>query len=269
MPLEGVPRIAGFIIGIAIVLLVPYLLKRGLLTMKVRVALLAAAIISGVLFFAPMTPVTFIAGLYQLRDFRAPLLLVIAGFSIFIVAAWLFGRSFCGYACPIGAAQEVPYMVPTRKWVIRQSFLMLVIRGFLTGILVLLALLAVIHLLFTSLLLLHGVRDLFLLESAGLPAVLFIILLVVSVFLYRPFCRYACPYGALMSLAVWKSLFRIQRTGLCNGCGACEAACPTGECHPGKEGNECYLCGRCLDACPVRGGIGYLRREKRGARKTR
>ena len=257
MPIDEAPRILGFIFGISVVFLVPFLLIRRRFPRKVRLAVLAAAILSGVLLFAPMTPLLFMAGLYQLKDFRASLIFVLAVFSIFIITALLLGRSFCGYACPIGAAQEIPYWLPGRKWIIRQSYTMMIIRGIIISIFILLSMLAIIHLIFTSLLLMHGVRDIFLLSPSGLPSLLFLTLLLLSVFLYRPFCRYACPYGALMSLAAWKSLFRIQRTLQCTGCGACEAVCPTGEYQHGKQGNECYLCSRCQDICSVKGGIEY------------
>ena len=167
MPIDDAPRILGFIFGISVVFLVPFLLIRKRFPRKLRLAVLSAAILSGVILFAPMTPLQFMAGLYQLKDFKAPLILVSVVFSFFIITALLLGRSFCGYAC---------------------------------------------------------------------------------------------PYGALMSLAAWKSLFRIQRTLQCTGCGACEAVCPTGEYQHGKQGNECYLCSRCQDICSVTGGIEYQRR---------
>ena len=53
---------------------------------------------------------------------------------------------------------------------------------------------------------------------------------------------------------------RIGRRAACTRHAACEAACPTGEAAAGKAGTDCYVCGRCLDACPVPGARGYGRR---------
>jgi len=261
MPLAEAPRVLGFVYGLIVVLVVPYLLIRGKLTVPIRLMIIAGALLSGIILFAPMTPFFFLAGLYQVKQFNAPLFAVIGAFSFFIVAALVLGRSFCGYACPIGAIQELPYYIPVRKWMLRQSSLLLIFRGILVSVCIVLALLMVIYLFAINFLLMRGVRDIFLLSAMSIPVLLFMVLVVFSAVLYRPFCRFACPYGALMSIAAWNSLFRISRTSACIGCGRCEGVCPTGETLPGHQGNECYLCGRCIDVCPVDGGIAYIRRN--------
>ncbi|MDD1712779.1 MAG: 4Fe-4S binding protein, partial [Methanoregulaceae archaeon] len=73
-----------------------------------------------------------------------------------------------------------------------------------------------------------------------------------------------CPYGVLLSLAGWKSLFRLQRTDACIGCKTCEGACPTDEAKRDDGKAECYLCGRCVDACPTPGALVYQRRNAEG-----
>jgi ferredoxin-type protein NapH len=142
----------------------------------------------------------------------------------------------------------------------KQNTLLLILRGLLVTGLAILAFLSVANLLFTSLILLGGARDVFLFSGVSIPAFLFLVLLGISAVLYRPFCRFACPYGAIMSIAAWKSVVRVKRTALCSGCGACEKVCPTGEAYPDRQGNECYLCGRCMEVCPVKGTIGYMKR---------
>ncbi len=261
VPLSEAPRIIGFAYGLVVVVLVPGLILRNRLSLSIRLALAFCAILSGILLFAPMTPILFLAGLYQLKQFDAPLILVILAFSGFVVAAGILGRSFCGYACPLGAVQEIPYYLPVRKWILRQSPRLLMIRATFISLFIVLALLMVIHLFTLNLFLMRGARDVFLLSLESVPALLFLAAIGLSVVLYRPFCRFACPYGALMSLAAWKSLFRVSRTHNCVMCGRCEVACPTGETVPGHHGNECYLCGRCMDVCPVEGGLAYARRN--------
>jgi ferredoxin-type protein NapH len=260
MPLIEAPRIIGLLYAVVIVFFVPFLLFRSRFYLPVRAGLACLAVLSGFLLFSPMTPVMFMVFLYHLKEFSASLVLVAGVFLFFIGSAALFGRSFCAYGCPLGAAQELPYFIPAWKWILKQSTLLLVIRGLLVTGLALLAFLAIANLLFTSLILLGGARDVFLFSEVTLPSILFLVLIGISAVLYRPFCRFACPYGAIMSIAAWKSILRVKRTSLCTGCGACEKVCPTGEANPQRRGNECYLCGRCLDVCPAKGAIGYMKR---------
>ena len=80
-------------------------------------------------------------------------------------------------------------------------------------------------------------------------------LVVISLFLYRPFCRYICPLGAIYSFFNKVSLYRYGiDDSACNrakGCSACSRACPMGV-DPVKDPNslECIRCGTCSATCP-------------------
>lgn len=67
-------------------------------------------------------------------------------------------------------------------------------------------------------------------------------------------CRYLCPYGALVGLLGWLSPFRIRRSAQsCNGCGSCARSCPSRLAVDRKESvlsPECTGCLSCIDACP-------------------
>jgi polyferredoxin len=84
-----------------------------------------------------------------------------------------------------------------------------------------------------------------------IPFWLFVGILAVSIFAYRPFCRTACPYGVFLSMAASKSMFKIRRNDNCIDCGKCETVCPTGMAGRDDSKAECYLCNRCIDVCPV------------------
>jgi len=133
----------------------------------------------------------------------------------------------------------------------------------LIAVFIVLAFMMVIHLFFLNLILMRGVLDVFLFGGWSIPAFLFLALVVLSVMFYRPFCRFACPYGALMSLAAWRSHFCVVKTAASKDCRKCDDVCPTGKVLSGHEGNECYLCGRCIDVCPVQGGMIYSRRRNK------
>lgn len=74
-----------------------------------------------------------------------------------------------------------------------------------------------------------------------------------SVVMYRPFCRYLCPLGAMYGLLNPVALYRLRLdTGKCISCGRCKRAC--GMClDPVKTTNhpECVRCGDCVRACPT------------------
>ena len=76
-----------------------------------------------------------------------------------------------------------------------------------------------------------------------------VILLSMSV--WRPFCRYLCPLGAIWGLAGKVSLFRMGVSSSCTGCGACRRVCPMGiEIRRDPSSPECIRCGRCIPVCP-------------------
>lgn len=79
-----------------------------------------------------------------------------------------------------------------------------------------------------------------------------IVILLLSVFVYRPFCKYICPLGAVYALFNRFSAYQIQidRTK-CIGCRACERACKMEvRITESKDIGECIRCGECKSACP-------------------
>ena len=78
-------------------------------------------------------------------------------------------------------------------------------------------------------------------------------ILVLSVFFYRPFCRYLCPLGAIYGCFNPIAFHRYHKEeDACIQCGQCRTACPF-DLDPSRTPNhvECIRCGRCLDACPT------------------
>lgn len=80
-----------------------------------------------------------------------------------------------------------------------------------------------------------------------------IVTLVVSVFIYRPFCKVLCPLGALYSFFNRISIVKISfDKSSCISCGQCIKACGM-EIVPYKTPNnvECIRCGECIKSCPT------------------
>ena len=76
--------------------------------------------------------------------------------------------------------------------------------------------------------------------------------LLLSLLISRPFCRYVCPLGAIYGLFNRIALVHLDYDEpTCVHCGKCETVCPMGI-DPIKQFNsvECIRCGRCARACP-------------------
>jgi polyferredoxin len=92
-------------------------------------------------------------------------------------------------------------------------------------------------------------------------------LLIASVFVQNFWCRYACPYGALMGLASFASPARIRRNpDPCIDCGKCAKACPA--ILPVDKlvqirSIECTGCLECVAVCPAEGALALALPKRR------
>lgn len=80
-----------------------------------------------------------------------------------------------------------------------------------------------------------------------------LLLLLLSIRLYRPFCQYLCPLGAIYGWFNRFSLVQIHwEKDACISCMACQKACPV-QLSPEKisVSPECIRCGKCIEACPA------------------
>lgn len=261
MVIESIPRAVGMGFALLVSVLVAVLLLRGRLNRRAGLVLIIAAVLMGFLVFAPMLPNQFqVLLLGKTKQLGLPVALAGAALLFFVVMALVAGRSFCGYACPIGAVQELVYRLPGRKLMLRHKKIAQALRLVSLGAFLVLALgfsLGMLNYL--------GLRDFFYLDPTWYSLV-FAAIVVLSVFLYRPFCRLACPYGAILSLAAAGSALKLRRNESCRDCGLCEKACPTNEAGAQDLKQECYLCLRCVEACKMN-GITYGR-AGRGNRTT-
>lgn len=81
--------------------------------------------------------------------------------------------------------------------------------------------------------------------------VLFIGMIVAAIFIYRFFCRFVCPLGALYGLFNKVSVFGIKvESSRCVDCGLCVDKCKMDIRKVGDH--ECINCGECIDVCPTK-----------------
>lgn len=81
-------------------------------------------------------------------------------------------------------------------------------------------------------------------------------LMLLSMVVKNFWCRFLCPYGALLGMLSWLSLFKIMREpSSCIDCELCTRACPSNILvHKAERvwSDECTSCMRCIEVCPVK-----------------
>ena len=246
MIIEGIPKIVGMVYAIAVTIIIVLLLRRRKFNKKTGYIFLGVSTFLGFLIFAPMLPYQFQAVILgDMKQLGGPLPLAIIGLVIIVVLTIVAGRVFCGYVCPIGTVQELLYKIPTKKLKTRNKSLPVIFRYVFLAVFIVMAVTLSIGLLEYL-----GVKDFFYLNTSSAFFYVFLGLLVLSIFFYRPFCRFVCPYGVILSLAAIKSRFRLRRNESCTDCAICDEECPTSEAGRDDPKQECYMCQRCGDTCP-------------------
>jgi polyferredoxin len=109
---------------------------------------------------------------------------------------------------------------------------------------------------------------LFFLEPSRFALGTLAFLVVLSLVVKNAWCRWLCPYGALLGLFSWLSPVRVVRdASSCIDCRACTRGCPSEIAVHGKERvltPECTGCLSCVAACPVEGCLTVTGRGKKG-----
>jgi len=150
--------------------------------------------------------------------------LVIAVFVLPLVFTLFFGRSFCASVCPLGAVQEIVAVRPVQVPVWVDHALGLLAYVYL-GAAVLFAATGAAWIICRY----DPFVGLFRLTSSASMLALSAGFLGVGLFIGRPYCRWLCPYGAILALlsrVSWRHL-RIPPKQ-CVQCRLCEDACPYG-----------------------------------------
>ena len=78
-------------------------------------------------------------------------------------------------------------------------------------------------------------------------------ILIASMVIHRPFCKYLCPLGAFYALFNRFSFYQMRLDGSkCVDCKQCERACPMDvEVTKNINSPECIRCGKCRSICPT------------------
>jgi polyferredoxin len=245
----------------AILCLVALFLLRGKkLTNPLAIWILVPSLlIFGVFFRANPEPVRAIVQVFQslalgMLDLRTTLLVLLA----FALMTFIGVKLVCGWGCPVGTLQELLYRLPVLNKIKKKrvpfwfsnsvrvaffAFFLILVFGLISGI--------------QDQSLYRYFNPFRLFEwNFRVTAPIFVILIFgLSLFNYRPYCMFVCPFGLFSWLIQDLSIFKIRVSkDTCLDCGKCGRACPTRAAEGILEGKtfkaDCFSCARCLNACP-------------------
>ncbi len=199
-------------------------------------------------------PFLFLNGGWQVPVIFLTILAFISVFSI------IGNKLFCGWACPIGAIQELFNHIPLPK----KFKIMLPFR--ITNPIRIAIFIAFITLVFTIGISIYDYFNPFHFLHWRFEALAIVVLLVTlaaSVFIFRPFCYVVCPIGLFTWLLEHFSLVKVKvNRHICKDCNLCikKSSCPAVQSildekrfHP-----DCFACGRCIGVCPEK-ALGFAR----------
>ncbi|HIJ82110.1 MAG TPA: 4Fe-4S binding protein [Desulfuromonadales bacterium] len=186
-------------------------------------------------------------------------------FLTVLAGALLLRRSFCSWICPVATISEcswkLGFKTVRRNWrfpgwldIPLRSLKYLLLIFFVYSIAVAMSADELQRFIQSDY---HKIADVrlldFFLQISPRALTILAGILLSSLLLRNPFCRYLCPYGALLGLLAMLSPFRITRDeGRCVSCGVCSAVCPT---HinvmqsVSVSSPECIGCWRCVSHC--------------------
>lgn len=204
-------------------------------------------------------------------------------FTVFALSSLLFRKAFCGWLCPVGTASE--YLWKFGRRVFKRTFkfprwldlplrsLKYLLLSFFVYAVAMMSAAAIADFVASPYGVVVDVRMLNFFRFMGSTTAFVLIgLILVSILVQNFWCRYLCPYGALMGLFAMFSPFRISRNeSTCIDCGKCAKACPAAL--PVDQliqirSAECMACLECVAVCPAKdtlslnliGSVGTRRR---------
>jgi len=198
-----------------------------------------------------------------------------AGLTIFIaivVMAFVFRKGFCGYICPVGfisnllerGGRKLKLAVIPNKWV---DYPLMSIKYGLLGFFLYTVFFGMDFRSVQSFLsapynMVADAKMLaFFTDPSALSLSILFTIAILSLVIRNFWCRYLCPYGALLGLIAWFGPTAINRNATtCIDCDKCTKGCPSGIRVQDKRNvrsPECIGCAECIGNCPVDGCLSF------------
>jgi polyferredoxin len=184
-----------------------------------------------------------------------------------LAVSWVFGKTFCSWLCPVGFISEMlgdfskklfgkNLTVPRWLDYPLRSLKYLLLGFFVWAIFFAMSTAALKTFLDSPYNLMSDVKMYYFFADISRFALITVLILVGLSLLVRGFwCRYLCPYGALLGVVSLLSFQKIRRNAeSCIDCGKCAKVCPA---HIKVDkirtviSDECTGCLACVDSCPI------------------
>ncbi|MDE6597485.1 MAG: 4Fe-4S binding protein [Clostridia bacterium] len=180
----------------------------------------------------------------------------------------MLGRTICGFLCPVGLGQELLYKIKTPK--LKKSRYTRILSYF--KYILLIVCVVAIPIIYQGipafckyicpagtfggaggLLSNPNNSDFFAMLGYlfSWKFILLVIFVVLSIFIFRFFCRFICPLGAIYGFFNKIALIGVKLDKeKCVDCGLCVQTCKMDIKHVGDH--ECINCGECISVCPTK-----------------
>lgn len=196
-------------------------------------------------------------------------------FGLISLFGVIFGRFICGFLCPFGLIQDLLFKISFVKKVrkLKGEKFLRGIRFLILAVFVIILPMFIIDITglgkpwFCKYICpvgtLEGGIPLVLMNESLRSAIGFlfkwkvailIAVLLFSIIIYRPFCRYICPLGAIYGIFNKISFvrYRVDKSK-CTNCGLCQKKCELNiKVYENPNSMDCIRCGKCMESCPVK-----------------
>ncbi|NYT04213.1 MAG: 4Fe-4S binding protein [Candidatus Methanofastidiosa archaeon] len=188
--------------------------------------------------------------LYAIGAIKGNYLYWLMLFFLPIVFSVILGRVFCGYACPIGAWQQLMSGIGSRLIKFRMPQKLDKFLKYIKYVFAALIVIVAISTRYPFFQKIDPFSYLFGFNFTLYGIISIAIVSVASIIVSRPFCRYICPYGAVLAILSRFSIYKIKAKNGCKNCTLCDRVCETDAIIKGNvDQSECIRCKKCIDSC--------------------
>ncbi len=237
------------------------LIRKGKITVKNRKILyLISLTLFGVVLGSdpgPMGTVKDAIALFASKGIIFPPRMIAMG--VFLLMVFFANKFICSWGCQVGTLQDLIFRLNHKKnkRILRQYKVPFAVSNTLR---------IIFFIIFTLIAFIWAVDiieyidpfKIFAPMKLGITGIIFVgIILISSLFIYRPWCHFFCPFGLVGWFIEKISFFKIQVDHKkCVSCEACSKACPSTAMEAilkqKKTIPDCFSCGSCIEVCPTK-----------------